>query len=832
MKFRPFWELIADLGIVLPDPEKLKGKLRDRLSPSDGIHSARSPHSISSPQDLLELLSELAQSDLADLTAEEYLGTRLEKKRMPPGLSGDRCWIPPNQTIEIEGYKIPGMVYVGEELAAVNNSRASETSLINPRLKVKRDRPDYEGKQMPYSVSYSQMPPACRAAYLHWLSTGRCEPNIYIGYIWLFFYGLERRVFHDLLRADLKHDEAKRQELEQIMAEVERLNARYGGSSLSGGIRYKTETFLETCQVMCSTDLSKTIDPMTAKALSLQVGLGQLVEQNQPIPAHWALAWYSRLSSFRLPTATTRCKDEFEALFQLRYGQKYGEGMKIKTGKSKLTTVYYPASQSFWSRSVVVPIGNLPDITRFAAKTKKIGEVVETCRVELEPLSRYLGRNPEGRNTPGAIALLPPDLLTTHGGEWVKKLQTWLDQKFSKPEIAKLALPIAVVSGQELIQQWSGANSEKLTKAETTGLSKFLELLGYGIEPDMRLGGAAPSQKNYLGLFRLPAPNPLSLSNAYLEATLLAHLAIVAASGDAPPSATEQQYLLTHLAEWVALEEPERSRLAAHIQVLLSDKLTLRSLKARVEQIELQDRGAIGQFVVRVAAADGSVNPKEVQLLEKVYGLLELDTQTLYSDIHSLSMYSLSTAGGRPVSKSAQPAADLNQPITVRQAVPTAGHAIPPQPKKKQAAFALDMGLVESKLVESQEISNLLADIFVDTEGTPANRASQGQTSQIPASLGKEKVQTQKSQKRGKKSHVFREIAGLDVPHSALLLAIAQQQVWQREALEAIATQQGLMLDGALEVINEAAFDRSDEAVTEGHDSIEVNADVLREMLA
>ena len=164
--------------------------------------------------------------------------------------------------------------------------------------------------------------------------------------------------------------------------------------------------------------------------------------------------------------------------------------------------------------------------------------------------------------------------------------------------------------------------------------------------------------------------------------------------------------------------------------------------------------------------------------------------------------------------------------------MPTVGHAIPPQPRKEKAAFALDMGLVESKLVESQEISNLLADIFVDEEGTTANRASQISASQTPASSGKEKVEAQKTRKRGKKSHVSREIAGLDVPHSALLLAIAQQQIWQREDLEAIAAQQGLMLDGALEVINEAAFDRSDEAVTEGHDSIEVNADVLREMLA
>jgi TerB-C domain len=40
------------------------------------------------------------------------------------------------------------------------------------------------------------------------------------------------------------------------------------------------------------------------------------------------------------------------------------------------------------------------------------------------------------------------------------------------------------------------------------------------------------------------------------------------------------------------------------------------------------------------------------------------------------------------------------------------------------------------------------------------------------------------------------------------------------------------MLDGALEVINDAAFDRCDEAVIEGDDPFEVNSDVLQELLA
>ncbi len=761
-----------------------------------------------SPQELIDFFSELE--------FEERLVGRTE--RAEPSRDQDGVWIPPGETVTVEGYKIPGMVYVGETLAAINNSRASETSLINPQLKVKRDRPDHEGKQMPYSTSYSQMPPACRAAYLHWLSTGRNAPNTYIGYIWLFFYGLERRVFHDLLRTDLK-DAAKRQELDQIVTEVERLNQVYGGNSLSGGIRYKTETFLETCQVMRSADLSQTIDPMTAKTLSLQVGLGQLVAQSQPIPAKWALAWYMKLSNLRLPTATTRCTEEFQALFQLRYSQKHGDGMKLKAGKSKLTTVYYPASQSFWSRSVAVPIGNLPDVTRFAAKVKKIGEVIETCRVELEPLSRYLGRNPNGRETHGAIALLPAELLATHGGKVVQKLQKWLDKLFLKPETQ-----IAVVSGQDLLKQWQGANPEKLTKAEATGLAKFLELLGYGMEPDARLGGVLPTLKNSVALFRWADPNLLSLSDEYQDTTLLAHLAIVVASGDESPSDAERQYLQQHLADWAVLEEPEQSRLDAHIQVLLSERPTLRGLKARVDCTEPEQRGAIAQFVMRVAAADGQLSPKEVQFLEKVYTLLELDPQTLYSDIHGFS-----TAAVKSTRSPARSMVESHAPVTVQQAAATLGHSIPPKPKKGEPeAFALDMMLVQSKLVESQEISELLAEIFVD-EGEVSNQTVSSKPSSSKAASGRAASGTVGTQKKRKAAP---EIAGLDAAHSALLIALAQRQVWQREQLEPIADQHNLMLDGALEVINEAAFDRHDEPVTEGHDSIEVNTDVLREMLS
>ena len=39
------------------------------------------------------------------------------------------------------------------------------------------------------------------------------------------------------------------------------------------------------------------------------------------------------------------------------------------------------------------------------------------------------------------------------------------------------------------------------------------------------------------------------------------------------------------------------------------------------------------------------------------------------------------------------------------------------------------------------------------------------------------------------------------------------------------------MPDGALEIVNEAAFDLAGEPVTEGSDPVEVNTDVVKEIL-
>jgi chaperonin cofactor prefoldin len=113
--------------------------------------------------------------------------------------------------------------------------------------------------------------------------------------------------------------------------------------------------------------------------------------------------------------------------------------------------------------------------------------------------------------------------------------------------------------------------------------------------------------------------------------------------------------------------------------------------------------------------------------------------------------------------------------------------------------FALNLELIQAKQLESITATQLLQSVFIE-ESTEAT---------APAAT-----------------------LGLDSAHSAFLQTLKTQTLWSREDLVRVAQQLDLLLDGALELINEAAFDRCDEALTEGEDPLEVNPNVLQELLS
>jgi hypothetical protein len=116
-------------------------------------------------------------------------------------VSADDCWIDPGHEVTVAGVTISGgMLYVGKGLLSVAG-HSVEPALIDPSLPVARATSDHSGSTMGYWPSYSGISPQCRAAYLDWLVRGRRNPSASIGYVFLFFYGLERRALADAPRS-------------------------------------------------------------------------------------------------------------------------------------------------------------------------------------------------------------------------------------------------------------------------------------------------------------------------------------------------------------------------------------------------------------------------------------------------------------------------------------------------------------------------------------------------------------------------------------------------------------------------------------------------------
>ncbi|MDY0093988.1 MAG: TerB N-terminal domain-containing protein [Candidatus Vecturithrix sp.] len=695
----------------------------------------------------------------------------------PPkeSVSPDSVWMPYGKKIEHSGYTIlGGFLYFGKNLQSIQRWE-SEPSLIDPSLPVDRSNPDREGLHMGYWPSYSQIHPTSRAAYLEWLSTGRKHPNINIGYVFLYFYGLERRAL-----ADAKDSSSAQQELPRIQAEIRRLLSIYGTHN---SFRGYASRFLDALQLSQTPRAVYETTPQFDQSsydvpLLLKIALGQLAEARKPLPVDWALAWALNDPSISKRTPVTRCPEEFSELFRIRYAEKFGEGIDLKPNKTKIQASYHPASSSFGG-SVQIPVPDLPDLTAITGPTNKISDIVSTCTDEIDAYSRFLGRNPDGKNSIEASSYLPKALLKKHAGKELRNLANWLTTVFS----SQLSKSVPLTS---LLTHIPSVSKDKFGKKDATSIANILAKLGVGMEPDPRFGSLVPKIDQEVVLYRMSKNAPNSPSTEYSAATVVLHLASAVAAADGSIDEAEEKHLEQQLEKWLHLSSDEKNRLRAHTQWLLTTKPGMNGMKKRIESLKLNQKESLGRFLIAVAQADGYIAPTEMKILTKIYGLLGFDLQSLYSHAHTASV----------------------EPITVQSAelVKPEGYKIPSAPQKI-TGLSLDMRTIEAKLAETAAVSSILNEIFVDEEQA-AEAAS---------------IQEEVADKS--------PIPGLDAETSHFMRTLASKLSWAREELERLAAEQDLMLDGVLDSINDAAFDYFGGPFFEGDDPIEINDEFAKEVM-
>lgn len=691
----------------------------------------------------------------------------------PTSSNGDDFW----QTPTFGGKNLGGWIYTGNGLAAASGD-GIEPALVDPKLPVDRSVQDCHARRLDYWPSYGGASPQARAAYLHWLGTGRQDPLADIGYVFLYFYGLERRVLHDA-----QVSEAAKAELPAIREELKRLLAIYKGSN----------SFQNYAGSLLDILKSKFVEPRlydrSPPALRREreltfdhrLALAQCAADGKPLPAEWAYVWFRADPTTYLRTPGVRCADEFRRLFVLRYRETFGDGLALPRNRTLLKIERRPASPTFgFGFSGHTLKFDLPDVTVLTSPVKKLQELAESCYSRLDSYSRFIKNHQELANTFDALVELPLAL-------WPEAVRKPVEYARALVERAGKPLAIPFEKLRSWFPEWQLINKQKLQS-----LYRVLGEAGLGMEPDLRFAGGIPTSDSTVVLFADDALSTAPAPSArYSAAALTLQLGAAVAVADGESSDVEKDMLTRQLEERLHLNESERRRLRARLRLLLVVPPKLTGLKSRVDTLDAAQREAIGEFLALVALADGIVTPAEINSLEKTFRLLGLDPKSVYSKVHVAA----------------------TEPITVQPATTAAtGHPIPqPHAAEKISGIQLDPAKVAALQADSERVSAILGSIFAQAAPEPepvtAMADADAEQPQEPA------------------------LMGLDVEHSALVRTLLTRVHWARVELEELATDRGLMLDGALEQLNDAAFEKYDKPLLEGEDPVDINQEVAREML-
>ncbi|MCC5812495.1 MAG: TerB N-terminal domain-containing protein [Ectothiorhodospiraceae bacterium] len=733
------------------------------------------------------------QDDTISMTFRMSFGRPSSGERRDPSVTSNDCWVPRGEVVEVQGVSIHrGMLYVGRGLGGPEDYPEITPPLVNPALTVDLTSPDLAGESVGYWPSYDEMTPAERAGYLRFLAVDGWQADASLGYVFLYFYGLERRALHDARLGDTQ----ARAEIPEIVATAREILHIYGGNQ---SVRGYVSRFIDTVSLLFDLPL----DPGDFTSQNehrfdipnrLKRALGRAVMAGEPIDAALAQALVYTDPQIRSKVAMERCAPEFDALFPVVFRKQHGEGIKVKPNKSRIHVHYRPACRGGPAINKTL---ELPDITKINGPRKKIQAVVDACCEQLGALSRHRIENPGDKDSPKALALMPTALAGAYAerenGGPVEQLRARLENDLQKAPIVRLP-------ASELLHLFGAqASSTGKVSAETRRLIERL-LAGWsmGVAPGMGFTRGTLNRTDKLAIFRQENPDHNAASVAFEQA--LVHMRVLGlayAHTSHALTPAQSEVVRQYIDGLNGLTSDERLRLQAVLHWLLESQTRhLAGVRKALSAMKTAEINNLLELLLRFVSVDGRVSAGCVRDLKILMPLLGEEPDTLYERLHRL----------------------IAEPQEVRSATPgrAGGRIPPPSPTgardvgatggEDRAPLELDHDAIAAREAESAAISETLKEIFTeDTEAPDAPPEVPEETAGL--------------------------LPNLDHAHHTLLAALlAHGATVSLAEARALAESQSLLFDGAIDEINEAALDATGAALLEiDEEELLIDQEILRE---
>ena len=579
------------------------------------------------------------------------------------------------------------MVYVSD----VSLGWGCEPSAICRAKEVARVATSME--DLPYFPNYESITPNQRATYLDWLAGGRRDetPNLIpTGYLFLFFYGIERRVFWDGDRDPALWNGVSGMFLTYGLTRKGSSVASYFGDFLHyTAYAMGPELYAGVCLPLLEAHGKKLSE--TARTLAL----ANHVRMESPMDWNLAHLVAMNLDESRRSVVTERTGDAFKSMFRKRFEDTYPTGLVLKTSKPNQRVQYRcgnstlasgpqmstPRTSGVWPPGFVTDV---PGVMAIPSQFKKLSTIWNQCIEDLSGYSRAVSRLASSKSVSNqdrmaAYLALPQAIRKGHRHPLTDEFDQILQ---ACPEMgATRFVPVSV-----LAKMLGIAERANLTITQCSDVTVALESLGFTLAPHPGLLNFSLAWSQEVGVARCTA---LPVDEAKLGGALrLLLLAVLVASADG--EADENELQVFHRASGMQ-DEFSRIQIAVTKAALLRDtQVAARLLPKIAKSVPRLERMDVFKLLVHIASCDDIISSDENRLLKKIAKAFELGDSALNDVLTDDAAF---------------------QTVTVaRGRAGSSGEAIPDRPAASAvAAFSLDMERIAALTKETAEVVSILS---------------------------------------------------------------------------------------------------------------------------
>lgn len=706
-------------------------------------------------------------------------------------------WCGRGEVVGVHGFEVRDpLTYFGAPDRRERTGQAIDPSQVDRSL---RAAAAADAPPLPYWPWYAQMTPEQRYVYLKWLASDRKALPPSDGYLFVYYYGLERRTLVD----DTDHD--------LVFAEVQRLRSMHAAQSQTRSRSFQnySSAFLWYLVAVRPTKL----DRGHVKALvqstttwsedSLAAALAWFVDRQEALRPWMAYVIAQESPLSQRSVVVRRLDEQFRTLFTRRVEAEFEKGMILKSSKRARQVTYRPASAALQPVTAVIsnPLG-------IPSQFQRLSEIWNDCVAELRKLSSVAREGMPETLTAEAWEAMPPEL------------RAGIDHPQS-PAICALVAKNTDETGHTFVRTSDLATAlgfeqrAKLTARQSQSISATAEHAGFAVEPDVRLTGRNYAWDDLLAVF----PHAYEGEPDYRRyggAACILRLGIEIAEADGRIDDAELGRVMGQIETGFQLNEHERRRLEALRELLLKTGSDVGGLGKRLQAVlDVDGRRAIGRLLVAVAGIDGVISKGELAALRRCFRALDLPPDLLEAIIGEL----------------APSVAETPVPVITGRPAPV-GERIPAA-RAAEGVITLDRARIMSIMEETREVSVLLAEAMraeaEHADGEPIGESVEPRRPPSPHSpVAVATMPIAARTARGSEVAAAAPAAGPPARYASFYAELVAKERWPHGEADALARRHGHMLSGALEAINDWAFERvASQLVYEDGDVVVVERSVL-----